>query len=203
MQPQQALDAIVRALQQSSRFSAADYITDDPDFSNTNNRLSSPFVAAQPVGTVRVDSMNSDRVGYITDDNDNRTGSIYEAPFDMDVQLDIYVAAGDDDHDATALGGDLRDALYVYDAGGPDRQFPDGNGGTLSEVRHFDVGSGLRADDLSGPGIRRWRHESEIRFVSHVEITSDSDPFTTIDTPTDADLDAPDGDAVEFEYTIT
>lgn len=203
MQPQQALDAIVRALQQSSTFSAADYLTADPDLSNTNNRLSSPFVAAQPVGTVRVDSMNSDRVGYVTDTDGNRTGRVYEAPFDMDVQLDIYVAAGDDDHDATVLGGDLRDALYVHDAGGPGREFPDGDGGTLSEIRHFDVGSGQRADDLSGPGIRRWRHESEIRFVSRVETTSDSEPFTTIDTPTDADLDAPDGDAVEFEYTIT
>jgi len=203
MQPQQALDAIVRALQQSSTFSAADYITADPDLSNTNNRLSSPFVAAQPVGTVRVDSMNSDRVGYVTDTDGNRIGRVYEAPFDMDVQLDIYVAAGDDDHDASALGGDLRDALYAYDAGGPDRGFPDGEGGTLSEIRHFDIGSGQRADDLSGPDIRRWRHESEIRFVSRVETTSDSEPFTEIDTPTDADLDAPDGDAVEFEYTIT
>jgi len=202
MTPQEALEAIIRALQQSSRFSAADFISRSLDAEGTDSRLRTPFVVVLPVGTVRNDAHNTDRVGFITDDQGNRIGEIYEGVFQMSVQLDIYLARGDDTADATVLGGDLRDALYLHDSAGPAQPFPDGSGGDEDAIRDFDVGSGERADDLSGPGIRRWRHESEIRFVSRFETTSTSEPFTTIDTPTDADLDTPDGDAVEFEYTI-
>lgn len=200
MTPQEALDAIIRALRQSDRFSAADYISESLDPDGANPRLKTPFVVVLPVGAVRNNAHNTDRVGYVTDEQDNRIGQVYEGVFEMTVQLDIYLASGDDTADATVLGGDLRDALYRHDSAGPAEPFPDGEDGKESAIRNFDVGSGQRADDLSGPGIRRWRHESEIRFVSRVDTTAE--PITEVATPTAGDRGLPDDDSIEIEYTV-
>jgi len=73
----------------------------------------------------------------------------------------------------------------------------------VDDIRDFDVGTGQRADDLSGPGVRRWRHESSMRYVSRVASTDGIQPFETIVTPTDPDLKPTDADSIDFEYEIT
>jgi hypothetical protein len=42
-----------------------------------------------------------------------------------------------------------------------------------------------------------------MRFVSRVATTDGIQPFETIATPTDPDLDAADADSIDFEYRIT
>jgi hypothetical protein len=202
MRPQEALESVVRAIEQSTAFDPNDIITDEFDPEGRNNRLQTPFVVVLPVGTVRDDAFNTDRVGFVTDQQGNREGEIYEAVFEIDIQIDIYLAAGDD-RQVTELGGRLRRALFTHDSSGINAPFPDDGTDIVDDIRDFDVGTGQRADDLSGPGIRRWRHESAMRYVSRVKVTDDIVPFETIDTPTDEDLQPIDADAAEFEYIIT
>jgi len=136
MRPQEALAAVVRAIQTSPFFDPGDIITDEFDPEGRNNRLETPFVVVLPVGTVRDQTVNTDR--------------------------DV-----------------------------------------VDDIRDFDVGTGQRADDLSGPGVRRWRHESSMRYVSRVASTDGIQPFETIVTPTDPDLKPTDADSIDFEYEIT
>jgi len=206
MRPQEALAAVVRAIQTSPFFDPGDVITDEFDPEGRNNRLETPFVVVLPVGTVRDQTVNTDRVDFVTDDGGDRVGEVYEAVFEMDIQSDVYIAAGDD-RNVTTLGGRLRRALYQHDSAGIADPFPDpdppGDPDVVDDIRDFDVGTGQRADDLSGPGVRRWRHESSMRFVSRVATTDGIQPFETVTTPTDADLEPTDTDSIDFEYQIT
>jgi hypothetical protein len=128
----------------------------------------------------------------------------------MQMQLDIYLAAGDD-RNVTTLGGRLRDALLTFDSAGLNSQFPpptpSADPSLPDDIRDFNSGTGQRADDLSGPGVRRWRHTAEMRFVSRIKTTDvervpTDVPFTEIVTPTDPDLQPVDGDSVDFEYNV-
>jgi len=212
MKPQEALDTVRRGIRQSPAFSPADIITRDPDFQGVDNRLSTPFVTIIPISTTRESTHNTDRVGFVTDDQGNRTGEIYDLVFVIDIQVDVYLAAGDE-RNVTELGGRLRRALLEYDSSAIDSRFPSPDDDpTLSDdVRDFDAGTGQQADDLSGPGIRRWRHSVQMRYVSTVAVTDGIEAFETIQTPSDPDLepvDSGDGDSdggsdVEFEYIIT
>jgi hypothetical protein len=193
---------VVRAIEQSQAFDPNDIITDEFDPEGRNNRLQTPFVVVLPIGTVRDRSFNTDRVGFVTDQQGTREGEIFEAVFEIDIQIDIYLAAGDD-RNVTTLGGRLRRALFTHDSSGIDAPFPDDGTNIVADIRDFDSGTGQRADDLSGPGIRRWRHESAMRYVSRVKVTDDVVPFETIATPTDPDLQAVDTDDVAFEYELT
>jgi hypothetical protein len=210
MRPQQALESVVRAIDESPVFDPNDIITDEFDPSGRNNRLQTPFVVVLPVGTQRVQNMNTDRVGVTTDAKGNETGGIFETIFEMQMQLDIYLAAGDD-RNVTTLGGRLRDALLAFDSAAFDEDFPPPIPGAdpslPDDIRDFDAGSGQRADDLSGPGVRRWRHSAEMRFVSRIravdrEGVATAPPFTEIRTPTDPDLQPLDADSVDFEYKV-
>jgi hypothetical protein len=148
--------------------------------------------------------MNTDLVGTVTDASGSPTSEVYESVFEIDIQIDIYLAAGDD-RQVTALGGRLRRALFTHDSAGIDESFPSDGSGVVDDIRDFDVGTGQRADDLSGPGVRRWRHESVMRFVSRV-VPGDSEAveqFDEIVTPSDDDLQPFDPDAVDFEYEAT
>lgn len=201
MTPQEVLDAIVRGLKESATFSGGDYSTQELDPSGAGNRFEQPIVTLQPTGTVRADQWNTDLVGYTTDANDNRTGRIFEAVFDMDVQLDIWVAAANTDLDASTLGGDLQRALFQHDSSMVDRPFPDGNEGTIDAISEFVVGDGRRQDDLSGPGVRRWRQDLSARFTSRV--TTEDEYVEEVDTPTDAEASGGDGDDIAIELTVS
>ena len=200
MTPQDVLEAIVRALQQSDVFSAGGYQTEQLDLEATNNRLPQPFVSFQPVSKVRADQWNTDRVGYTTDADGNRTGEIYEATFDpMDVQADIWVAEGNASLDATELGGNFEEALYHHDSQGPDVPFPDGDGGTVDDIEEFLIGDGRRQDDLAGPGIRRWRHDLTVAFT--MRVTTDAEYVEVVETPTSGTASG--GDDVAIELTVS
>jgi hypothetical protein len=201
MSPQDVLKAIVRALKQSSAFSGGDYVTHEIDPEGPDNRLEQPFVSLQPVSAIRADQYNTDLVGYTTDDAGNRTGRIFEAIFEMDVQADIWIAVGNTQLDATALGADLQQALYPYDSQMAAQPFPDGDGGTVGDLSHFLLGEGRRQDDLAGPGVRRWRQDLSARFVDRV--TPDdgtADYIETVDSPSAGDLTDGSDDGVAIEY---
>jgi len=202
MTPQEVLDAIVRALEQSPGFDGGSYATEELDPSGAGNRYEQPIVTLQPTSTVRADQWNTDRVGYTTDDQGNRTGEIYEATFDpMDVQADIWVAAGNTQLDATALGGDFKRALYRHDSQGPEKPFPDGDGGTVDDLKEFLIGEGRRQDDLAGPGVRRWRHDLTVAFT--MRVTTDAEYVEVVGTPTSGTGTGDSEDGVAIELTVS
>jgi len=201
MTPEEVLNTIIRGLRDSAAFTGGDYSTEELDPAGAGNRFEQPIVTLQPTGTIRNDQHNTDLVGYTTDANGNRTGRIFEAIFDMDVQLDIWVAAGNDQLDASELGGDLQRALFQHDSSMVDRPFPDGEGGTIDAISEFVVGDGRRQDDLSGPGVRRWRQDLSARFTSRV--TTEDEYVEEVDTPTDAEASGGDGDDVAIELTVS
>jgi hypothetical protein len=67
------------------------------------------------------------------------------------------------------------------------------------------VGDGERADDLSGPGIRRWRQSLFVNFtdtINTVEEYGPADYAATVDSPGSGDFSSGDGDGdgVVIEY---
>jgi len=200
MTPQEVLDAIVAALENSSQFSAGDYVTQEIDPNGAGNRYDQPIVELQFTGGTRADQWNTDLVGYTTDGAGNRTGKIFEPTWEgVGIQADIWVAAGNTQLDATDLGGDLEQALYRHDSQGPDVSLPDGAGGTADDIEEFLVGEGRRQDDLAGPGVRRWRHDLTVDFTDRV--TTEAEYVEVVDTPTDGDSTG--GDAVAIELTVS
>jgi len=198
MTPEEVLNTIIRGLRDSAAFTGGDYSTEELDPAGAGNRFEQPIVTLQPTGTIRNDQHNTDLVGYTTDANGNRTGRIFEAIFDMDVQLDIWVAAGNDQLDASELGGDLQRALFWHDSQMIDRPFPDGDGGTVEDIDEFLVEEGRRQDDLSGPGVRRWRQDLSLLF--HDRLTTDEPYVETVQTPRDGTGSG--GDDVAIELTV-
>lgn len=202
MTPKEVLQAVVRGLKDASSFTGGDYVVERIDPEGAGNRFDQPIVELQPTGTVRSDRWNTDLVGYTTDANGNRTGRIFDAIFEMEIQLDIWVAAGNSDLDASALGGDLQRALFQYDSRMVDRPFPDGDGGTIDAISEFLVGDGRRQDDLAGPGVRRWRQDLSARFRTRV--TTDEEYVEEVDTPNDGEATGGDGDDdVAIELTVS
>ena len=203
MTPKEVLEALVEGLQQSSAFSGGGYASEQLDLEGINNRLAQPIVVLQPIASVRAEQWNTDLVGFATDDQDRQIGRIYEAIFDADVQIDIWVAAGDDQLDATDLGGDLKRALYRYDSQMVGDPFPDGKGGTVDDIEDFRVGDGRRQDDLSGPGVRRWRQDVSVEFVERINTAQEygeEDYVATVDIPSDGDLIGGTTASVSIEY---
>jgi len=196
MTPQDVLEAIVEGLKQSTAFDGGDYATESLDLEGTNNRYKQPIVTLQPATAARADQWNTDLVGYTTDDAGNQTGRIFEAVFEMDIQTDLWVAGGNTQLDATSLGGDLQQALFQYDSQLVGDPLPDGAGGTADDIREFGVGDGTRADDLAGPGVRRWRQDLSAMFVDRV--TTDDEYVEVVDTPTDGSATGDDDVAIEL-----
>lgn len=188
MTPEDVLQAIVRALQNSPEFDGGDYITHEADLDGEDNRLEQPFVSLQPIGQVRATEWDSDRVGFTTDANGDRTGRIFRASWEMQVQATIVVAAGNTQLDASTLGGNFQTALLAYDSQQTADPFPDGDGGTVDEIESFTVGDGERDDDLAGPGLRRWRQELAVRFYDERVVDESGATITTVATPNSSDL---------------
>ena len=202
MTPQEVLDAIVRGLKDATAFTGGDYSTQQLDPAGAGSRFSQPVVTLQPVSTIRNDGWNTDLVGYTTDGQGNQTGRIFEAVFEMDVQIDLWVASGNAQLDATALGGDLQRALFQYDSSVVGQLLPDGDGGTVVDIEQVTVGDGSREDDLSGPGVRRWRQSLSVRF--HERLTTDAEYVKVVETPASGTATGGSGsDGVAIELTVS
>lgn len=202
MRPGDALEAIGRALQQSSQFSGGDYINHLADFEHGDAGLKQPIVVLQPIGKIRADAFDSDLIGYTTDQNGDRTGRIFQVDWEMQVQVDIYVAAGNPNFDATSLGYDLETALLPYDSKQQSKAFPDGDNGSIEDVTHFRVGEGRREDDLGGEmAARRWRQDLMVHFNDQTSTDESELTITSVSTPSSDDMSPDDSEDAEFVWT--
>lgn len=181
--PLTVLEAVTTALDDSTHYSGGSYVTQQPDFDGVHNRLVQPIVSTNIVTNPRATEWDSDLAGYITDQSGARTGRVFEATWEMRLDVFIHIAAGNDDYEIQSLGHDLQKALLPYDfqQQGWTLPDPDNPSDTLDDAKSVVVGEGVPEPDLAGPGLRRWRQELEVTFVS---VRTTSDPtITTVTTP--------------------
>lgn len=171
-----AISSVRNTIEQGSYLNAInEIIIREVDFEGEDSAIKSPFMEITVVSNVQSDPHDTNLVGYETDANGNRTGRIFSASFELDLQMDIYVAAGDAGHDATDLGTELFRALRKHDEREQSLPLPDSDGNPLDDVTHFRLGDGDRNDDLSmSPSIRRWTKEARLSFKDDV---STSEPY--------------------------
>lgn len=200
MTPEDVFQAIVRALSNSSKFSAGSYLTREADLDGEDNRLRQPWVELVPVGQIRATEWDSDRVGYVTDASGDRTGRIFRATWEMQVQATVTFAAGNDSYSASTLGGNLQTALLPYENQQEDQPFPDGDGGTVDEIAHFVVADGEVDNDLAGPGLRRWRQELAVDFYDERTVDESGDTITAVETASSGDLSTDDTEDADLVW---
>ena len=162
LNPDDALSAVRRTVEDSGQMPAdLDYIEQEPGDEDSNVGL--PVLVLTPSSAVRITSFNTDLAGYVTDTdedgNEVRVGRIFHAEYRLDIQLDIWTAAGSS-YDERDLGNTLHDVLYRHDSHGPDLPLLDENGNVIESVWRFRVEDGEQANDLTQtPSLRRWRQD--------------------------------------------
>lgn len=181
--PDTVLRGIEEALKDSSVFTGGSYVTEEPDFDGEHNRLDQPVVSLQVVTNPRATEWDSDLAGFTENQSGEKDGKIFEATWEMQVDIFLTIAAANDDYDVKVIGFDLQNALLLYDnkQEGTTLPDPDADPGTLSDVKSVVVGEGVPENDLAGPGLRRWRQELQVTFVS-VRTTSGT-PITVVEPP--------------------
>lgn len=198
MTPEDVLQAIVRALEASDEFTGGDYITHEFDPEGTDNRLQQPIVSFNIPSNPRTTEWDSDLAGYLTDDTGQQQGRIFRPTWEMQIDVAITLAAGNDALDASVLGGQFQQALLPHDSALFSNPFPDGDGGVVEEIEDFTVGNGQRMDDLAGPGLRRWQQELAVTWYH--EITTDDPALTEVTIATPSDMSEDDDGRIIWEY---
>lgn len=193
--PREAMEAVARAIANSRELPAdMSVLLQEADAESDDSDVDLPLLEIQPVDVDNVIVSNTDLVGYLTDDNGNRTGRIFYSDYEMTIELNIWTIA-DDGYDPDDLGERLRSALYPYSSYGPQQKFPDEQGNGIDQITYFRLGTGERTDDLiQTPTVRRWSQEVELWGCE--EFRTDVDYITSVDYPADQELNDSDGDGV-------
>lgn len=189
VRPQQIMESMTTALASSGELPPeVTYATTEIDQTGAQANVRPPILELSVIDSIRVRPHNTDLVGYVTDDDDNRVGRIFDAQFELSLQIDVWTANGDG-YDPYEIGQDVRSVLYLYDdhMGGALFPDPDDTTQTLGGIEYFTVGDGSVANDLSmTPALRRWRQTATVWFHERVSTTAD-----TIE-----DIQFPDADSV-------
>lgn len=203
---QNVLDAIVRGIEQSGRLPAdVSYLSQEPDPRGTSSWIMVPAVVVQEVSTVRDDSRVTDLVGYITDDEGSQIGRIWQASYEMEVQIDVHTAAGaDPPKDVETLERRVQRALQRYDSQMRQDSFPDGEGGFEGGIREFTLGESHPENDLTqAPSLMRQRLSAFVSFVDRLNEVEEYGPLPTIKraiTPRDGDFVGSISDDYDIEF---
>lgn len=169
MTPEEVLQAIVRALKDSTKFSGGSYITHEMDAEGADNRLDQPVVALNVEDNPRATDWDSDLVGTYDADGDGLPdGRVFRPTWEMEVDAFVIIAAGNDNLNASVLGGEFQQALLDYDSQMFSKAFPDGSGGVVEEIESFTVGDGQRQDNLGGPGLRQWQQSLSVTWYHEI-----------------------------------
>jgi hypothetical protein len=191
--PRTVLDSISTAIKESDRLpSATSYSIYEIDNTGGQANVRPPVVEITAPDVIRADRVHTDFVGFATDNQGNHIGRIYEANFEMTVEIDIWTAEADE-FNADSMGRDMRTALYRYDARQradplPD---PDDPSQSLDGVTHFWLDDGGMRNDLTmTPALRRWRTTADVWFhetINTAEAYGAEDYIATVELPDDAE----------------
>lgn len=201
------LDALKTTVDESDRLpQSTTYSTWEVDQDGGQADLRPPIVEFTIIDTVRSTPHNTDFVEFATDQSGNHIGRIYNALFEMSVQIDVWTAEGDR-YDPYELGEAVRRAIYRHDAYGLDEPLPDPSDPSqdLGDVDRVTVGDGNVANDLTmTPALRRWRQTVDVWFhetVNTAEEYGEQDYIVDVVTPSDGDMES--GTDVEIVYDAT
>lgn len=191
--PRDAMETVARAVAQSGKLPAEmSLLLQEADASADDADVDLPLLEVTPVEVDNVVVSNTDLVGYVTDDDGNRTGRIYFSEYEMTVSLDIWTTK-DDGYDPDDLGEKLRASLYPYSSYGPQQPFLDDEQNPIDQITYFRLDTGERTDDLiQTPTVRRWSQEVELWGCE--EFRTDEDYIANVTYPASGDLNDSDGD---------
>lgn len=161
--PKESLNAVARAIANSRELpDEMSVLTQEADESADDADVDMPLLELQISEVDFVLTNNSDRTGFVVDDDGNKVGRIFDSEYEMSLQIDLWTTEGDP-YDPDELGARLRDALYPYTSLGPDRSFTNASGEPLDRLYQFELGTGERADELiRTPSVRRWSQQVEL-----------------------------------------
>lgn len=187
------MESVARAVANSGQLpDDMSLLLHEADTSSEDADVDLPLLEIQPTEIEHVVVNNTDLVGFVTDNEGNRTGRIYYSEYEMEMTLDIWTTKNDG-YDPDDLGEELRDALYPYSSYGPQQPFLDEDGVPIDQITYFRLGSAERVDDLiQTPTVRRWSQEVELWGCE--EFRTDEDYITTVDYPSDGSYNDSDGD---------
>jgi len=164
LSPDEAIRQVRLAVENSGLMpDKMDYVEHEP---SDNDNTGLPATIIQPLTEAQISNFNTDRVGFVTDDDGNRVGRVFNSEYRLDLQIDIWVAE-QSDYDERTLGNNLYKALYEYSSSGPSKSLAD-------EVWRFRVGDGTTANDLTtSPVLRRWRQDFTLWAYHRFDTTED------------------------------
>lgn len=193
--PRDALKAVARTIANSGELpSEMSVVLQEADTENEHADIDLPMIEIQLSEVDNVVLNNSDLIGFITNDNGNRTGRIYHSDYEMTITIDIWTTP-DDGYDPDDLGERLRKALYPHVSKGPQEPFLTDDGDEIDDISYFEFGLGDRVDDLlQTPNVRLWSQEVELWAAE--EFHTDEEYITSVDYPADGDFNDTDNDLV-------
>lgn len=188
--PIEIVEAVERGIQQSGRLPAEmSYLTRTPDTQGVDSWVTYPAVVITQVSVQRDEDRSTDLVGYHTNAQNQRIGRIWDMTFEMEIQVDLYVAAGSS-HNVDDLSDRLDRALWRYDSQMRDDLLPAADGSGMSEVWNFTLGQRRTADNLSkSPSERRNIKSVYLGFTIRVDEVEEYGPLPTVSEVITADWD--------------
>jgi hypothetical protein len=173
MRPQEVIEAVVDAVKSSGRLpDRTNYVGYEPNIDTESIKL--PLLEVVTVTSARIAEHNTDEVGTITDDEGNEVGRVFDALYQLTIEVNVWTAQGSK-HDPNVLGDSVYTALYDYDSAGPSKELAD-------DVWRVRLGDGGPDEDFTtSPTLRRWSQEVDI--WAYETFTTDEDYIVDVSVP--------------------
>lgn len=170
----EAMDVIAGTLQRHASIpDDMSYLIREADPDGVDAGVSVPLIELQDIVSNRDDPSNSNLVGYITNESDERVGYVFETKWEMQLQMDIWTVDGSD-RDVDSLGKRLKEVLYTYDSRGPDKTFLDDDGTPVEGIYDFSLQDAQRNDSLvETHSVRKWRQNARVRGAEELRLTEE------------------------------
>lgn len=159
----------------------------EADTDNDDADVDMPLIEFQIIETSRPQLVNTDFVGYTTDNDGNEVGRIYASDYELSIEISIWTF-DKGGYDPDDLGAKLREALYPYTSHGPGIALDD-------DIYYVVINGGSRDDNLlQTPTVRRWTQEIEL--WAHEQFKTDEDYIIDVTFPDPDGLTSDDGETL-------
>jgi len=176
VRPQELIEAVLYTLQTSADLpDSANYVGYTPDINSESIKL--PLIEVSPGPQTHLSEMNTDFVGFKTDDSGREVGRIYESLYTLQLNVAVWTAHGSR-FSPRDIADAVRDELYAHATAGPDLPLKNPDGSPVDEVWRFALQEGEQTDDLTtSPTLRRWQ-QTVVVSASEQYVTDEEDPAT-------------------------
>lgn len=158
-----------------------DTITREPDMGGADAQKTVPLLLLAFDDTSRATHLNSDFVGYKTDDDGNKVARVFQSQWETTARIEMWTADRSTHPSIEDLGPTLREVLYTFDSRSRGDPFLDDAGDPVDDIWNFSLQSGGRDDDLTtSPTIRRWVEQATVSGVRYF-VEDELPPVTSTD----------------------